>query len=167
MADVISHRVKVVHIVPASDQDIMLPNYTMYALCLPCPCSGLPAHGCWLDTYCWTYTMPDSARTCTWTMVPLCGHKPQEEHQDQGGLRSWFHKGPCMWSMPPSSSVHIQECLPMVIILTPTSGFINWILFLKKLWEPRNQANGVGNLHLLLCPTNIIYFIRHQEQTTM
>ena len=66
------------------------PIYYVHPL-PPHQTSGLPAHGYWGNTYYWTYTMPGSARTFTWAIVPLTGKKPWAMHSGQGHTRSLFH----------------------------------------------------------------------------
>ena len=84
---------------------------------LPYLASGLPSHGYLLDTYYWTCNMPGSFRPCTWAMAT--GRTP-----GHGCLKHPFHRGPWMWSMSPQPSVHILECLPMVIDWKPNTELI-------------------------------------------
>ena len=56
--------------IPHRDKDVFISSL----LCMP-PASlvqpqDLAAHGYELDTYYWIYTMPVSARTCLWALVP-------------------------------------------------------------------------------------------------
>ena len=44
------------------------------------PNSSMPVHGYQLDTCYWTYTMPDWARTCTWTTVSIHQAKGTGKH---------------------------------------------------------------------------------------
>ena len=71
--------------------------------------SRIPVHGCSLDTYSWTYTMPDSASTCNEPWFPLIRQKPYEEHQGQD-LQDVFHV------------VHTYDVFPLCPIPTFKNG---------------------------------------------
>ena len=55
----------------------------LHASLPPLPNLRPPAHGYQLDTYHWANTMPDSARTCSWTVVALSGERPKEKAPDE------------------------------------------------------------------------------------
>ena len=65
------HRVEqCVHCAILWKRMILCSTYYVWLLS-PHPTSGSPAFGYKLDTYYWIFTMPSSARTCSWAMVPL------------------------------------------------------------------------------------------------
>ena len=49
--------------------------FMMHVSCLPCHHLRVTTHGILLDPYYWIYTMPVSARICTWAMVPSVGRR--------------------------------------------------------------------------------------------
>ena len=90
----------------------------MYALLPSSPHLRTPANGYWLDTYYWTYTMPGSARTCSWATGPLSGQRPKKTAPGQ--ISTKYPLGPYVKYVP-SIPIHLQSCLPMVTDCTLTT----------------------------------------------
>ena len=68
------------HAAPHRDKDVINPSIMMYAPLPHLPnLKGSLGHGYKLDTYCWTYTMPDLDKTRSYLcMLLLSAKKPQE-----------------------------------------------------------------------------------------
>ena len=123
LAGIVLFHARVVHIVPPCTKDVMLSNYIMYALLSPMSTKRYqPMVINWITGTklkpCEIQPEPHE----TWS--PLPGRSHRGSTNTRVFKKSILFTGQYIWCMPLAPPAPFQECLPIVIDWTPTTGLI-------------------------------------------